>query len=176
MKKGKKLTVSKVLSGFWKKSDGYINLQLGAKADSHCITIGAGSYLAKPDEYFGVNVTAEIEKPCDVRVSIKDFSVPTNLVELDNALLESLKAILRGEILYVGCLGGTGRTGMYLGLLAGLLVPVSVLKYNGDRVGYVRNHYKSNAVETDAQEDFVLRYSYSKACKKLAKEIQKSYK
>ena len=97
---------------------------------------------------FGVCVRAE-RAPSgryNVHLPIHDFSVPSpdQQDEVELALRETLEALLDGKKVYVGCMGGWGRTGLFLALLAkvcGVEEPVT----------YVRENYSSRAVETAEQ-------------------------
>lgn len=56
----------------------------------------------------------------------------------------------RGELVEIGCLGGSGRTGTVLACMAVLAgVPPA------EAVAWVRDAYKAEAVETVEQEDWV---------------------
>jgi len=100
----------------------------------------------------GVNMTAEIPRFSVVRCPIKDFSVPT-VAEFKLALLEAMLTLRSTGVLYVGCAGGTGRTGLFL---AGILKLVSPHVLTPDTcIQMVRKLYKSHAVETREQENFL---------------------
>src|SRR4051812_8352303 len=74
------------------------------------------------DEAFGVCVRAENThgRHIDAHVPIEDFQVPTP----DQAflVLDTLKQIIQqslaGKVVYIGCAGGYGRTGLFLAILA----------------------------------------------------------
>jgi hypothetical protein len=104
-----------------------------------------------PDKAFCVCVRAERATALykDVWLPIDDFEVPENgRGQVDLALRQTLEAALNGRDVYVGCMGGWGRTGLFLALLA---------KASGqaDPVKYVRESYTPQAVETEAQRRFV---------------------
>lgn len=79
---------------------------------------------------------------------IKDFSVPHNPEQLKNILQEVHAYACQNKLVYIGCLGGLGRTGLVLACL---------LKLHGlhDPVQIVRKAYNPKAVETPAQLKFV---------------------
>ena len=83
----------------------------------------------------------------------RDFSLPSDPARLRDALGELLARAV-GERVEVACRGGAGRTGTALACLAVLdgLPPA-------DAVGFVRAGYRPDAVETRAQQGFVLRFS-----------------
>lgn len=121
----------------------YMPLILGGKA----IKVYGGPYFNKPDDMFGVKLAKEIDLPCEINLPIEDFSVP-NKAETKKALSKALHALRAGEDIYVGCMGGKGRTGLFMALLAkmaGVKNPIQ----------YVRASYNSHAVETPEQEAFV---------------------
>jgi hypothetical protein len=113
-------------------------------------TVYGGPYHDRPDALKGVKLAKEIDEPCDVNLPIRDFSVPA-LTTLNLALGQAVTLLLQGEPLYVGCMGGRGRTGLFMSILAkvfGVQSPVE----------YVREHYYSHAVETKEQYQFVQNY------------------
>ena len=105
--------------------------------------------VADHPDAFGVCVRAErAPKKLNLHLPIHDFSVPENDALVRETLRRTLRAALDGKNVYVGCMGGWGRTGLFLALLA---------KAAGedDPVAYVRKHYTPRAVETDAQRRYV---------------------
>lgn len=99
---------------------------------------------------FFVKMAEEIRIPCDVDIPTRDFSLPP-LDLFDKGLIETVSAITRGEQVYGGCMGGIGRTGLLLAVLA------KCFGVN-DPVAYVRKHYMGHAVETEEQKQFVAEY------------------
>lgn len=106
--------------------------------------------VVKSKDTFGVCVRAEQTRgrQIDVHLPIEDFSVPEDTDAVEKALEAALKAAFAGKTLYIGCMGGWGRTGLFLALL------VKALGIK-DPVGYVREHYHSHAVETKMQKLYV---------------------
>lgn len=109
--------------------------------------LAAGPYSKKPRIAMGVKLAKEIDKPAWIKLDAPDFG----LFDADACLAvaaETLHLLVNNVPVYVGCLGGIGRTGTFLAVLA---------KAAGakDPVGYVREHYLRHAVETPAQERFV---------------------
>lgn len=138
------------------KGNGTLPLALGWAGAFYNIEITGGPY----DDYtvtrntFGVCVRAERVRANDVHVPIHDFDVPQNPVKVRDAVAQTLIAALSGREVYVGCMGGWGRTGLFLALVA---------KAAGvdDPVTYVRENYTSRAIETKAQEDYVKNFDVS---------------
>lgn len=123
-------------------------------------TVGGGPYLQRPACTIGVKVAKEIKAKADHWIDIKDFCTPT--YGAVNAVLPRIvDDILAGKAVYFGCMGGRGRTGLVLAILAkawGIEKPVE----------FVRETYYRHAVETDEQYEFVMKYRVDK---KLARRI-----
>ena len=122
-------------------------------------TLTGGPYRACPETMSGVCLLEAGPKTegmargpaCAVHLPIEDFNVPDDPAAVTLALQQTLRLILAGETVYVGCAGGWGRTGLFLSLLA---------KVAGepDPVGHVRRHYAARAVETARQQQFIDRF------------------
>jgi len=69
-------------------------------------------------------------------------------------LEKTIHAGLAGKQLYIGCMGGWGRTGLFMALLA---------KASGisDPVAFIREQYTPHAVETKEQQDYVANFDVS---------------
>lgn len=112
-----------------------------------------GPYKIRPmnqPNLFFVKMAVEINHPFDVSIPTVDFSLP-NEKELRDGMFKALNAMLRGRQLFVGCMGGVGRTGLFMATLAkavGVEHPVQ----------YVRRHYLAHAVETKQQFQFVTNF------------------
>jgi hypothetical protein len=99
----------------------------------------------------GVCVRAErIPPTADYRIPIEDFSIPRpeqrELIE--STIIEVLRATIAGKRVWVGCMGGYGRTGIFMAILAkacGIDNPIA----------YVRQHYHPRSVETEEQRAYV---------------------
>jgi len=85
--------------------------------------------------------------PKDVFVPTVDFQTP-EVKDVRKALMQSIALMAVGHQLYVGCMGGIGRTGLFLAALAKIMG-------TEDPVAYVRSHYIPHAVETEAQQQFI---------------------
>lgn len=125
----------------------------------HYFLVTGGPYLDRPENMVGVKMAVEIYSPSDVSIPTRDFCTP-NLKDLDNGLLAATVALVNGDPLYVGCMGGRGRTGLFMAVLCKALgVPKPV--------EYVRKHYYPHAVETQEQYRFVSEYKVPEAVKAL---------
>lgn len=110
-------------------------------------SVYGGPYAEKPRSMVGVKMAVEINRACSVNVPVKDFHTPAPM-QLRRGLIKTVRAITQGKRVYVGCMGGKGRTGLMLAVLAksfGVEKPVE----------YVRANYYAHAVETPEQYKFV---------------------
>ncbi len=114
------------------------------------LRIYAGPYAQRPSQrVYGVCLDANMARQFDHDYFLDwpDFGIP-QMKDLDEAV-DHIMDILRVErAVYVGCLGGIGRTGTFLACLvkrAGMEDPIK----------FVRGSYLKGAVETKAQEAFV---------------------
>lgn len=104
-----------------------------------------------PERTFGLYLDAQWQPtwPAEV-VDWEDFGLPENPELAAQQIADAFDRAQRGELVEVGCLGGNGRTGTApacMTVLAG--VPPA------DAVGWVRNAYRPQAVETVEQEAWV---------------------
>lgn len=112
--------------------------------------VAGGPYRQVPDNMVGVKMAVEISHPHQISIPTRDFDVP-RVEDVDKGLVEAVNAILNGDPVYVGCMGGIGRTGLFLAILAkafGVLDPVP----------YTRDQYNHHAVETKQQMQYVQDY------------------
>jgi len=130
-------------------------------------SIYGGPYHEKPKDYVGIKVAAEIKDRCSMHVPIRDFSVPLKPDQMNEALAFALDRIAEDMPLYVGCMGGVGRTGLFLTLLV-----KSLTGWDGERcIEYVRANYNAHAVETPQQELYVAGFDVRKL-RKLARRAK----
>jgi protein-tyrosine phosphatase len=87
--------------------------------------------------------------PADV-IDWPDFGLPNDPDSAAATIEAAFDRARRGELVEVGCLGGSGRTGTVVACMA-LLAGVPA----GDAVTWVRSAYKPSAVETPEQEEWV---------------------
>lgn len=141
------------------KPNGELKLNLGWRGAFQTVTITGGPFNAFKRENgneFGVAVRAELidKANVDLHLPIKDFDVPRDAGFVREAIVLTFQAAFDGKDVYVGCMGGYGRTGLFLALLAkaaGIADPVT----------YVRETYHPRAVETDEQYDYVENFDVS---------------
>ncbi|MGZ7140838.1 phosphatase domain-containing putative toxin, partial [Streptococcus pyogenes] len=75
---------------------------------------------------------AEINAACSVDIPTRDFSIP-NTTLMTDGLRQALALVLSGQPVYAGCMGGIGRTGLFLAILAkawGIDNPVQFVRSN----------------------------------------------
>jgi len=113
----------------------------------------------------GVKLAQEISTPCDIDLPIPDYSVPDKK-QCAIALAKAIGMLNKHKEIYVGCMGGFGRTGLFLALITRIIgtanlksvdpSTVKEAKYQSSvPVTYVRYHYVHEAVETDEQEFYI---------------------
>jgi len=135
---------------------GRLSINLGWLFANRHVAITGGPY----DQYtptngsFGVCVRAERipQDKVDVVLPIQDFQVPADGAAVAVAIKGALEAALTGKDVYVGCMGGYGRTGLFLALIAkaaGVSRPIA----------FVRRNYCSHAVETRDQANYIRRFN-----------------
>jgi hypothetical protein len=84
---------------------------------------------------------------------IQDYGLPKYSVEVWPLLAADIKALMmEGVDVLVACVGGHGRTGMVTSIVCHLLVPEVV---GDDPVAWIRRVHCSNALDTQAQEEYV---------------------
>lgn len=138
-----------------KIGNGSIPLRLGNLINT---TVYGGPYRNCPASMFGVKMAEEIQAPHDVSVPTRDFCVP-EMSDMRRGVMLALMAMVQGEDVYAGCMGGIGRTGLFLGVLAKIQSDYRKYKHRPGRgvdpVDYVREHFIPHAIETDEQQAFV---------------------
>lgn len=94
--------------------------------------------------------TREEKNHCDRLIPIRDFSIPKkeDRERVFYIVRDALNAMVGGDTVYAGCMGGTGRTGLFYALVA-------EAAGHENPVAYVRKNYRSHAVETKEQEHYV---------------------
>jgi len=117
-----------------------------------------GPYRECPAYMFGIKMAAEIDFPHDLSIPTRDFSVP-KVSDLRTGIIRALSAMIAGQEVYAGCMGGWGRTGIFLAALAKVQTEYRKTKHRKgsgqDPVKYVRACYSESAVETQEQEQFI---------------------
>ncbi len=114
----------------------------GAGVDDFCRSTDVRINMA-------AELTAKLSKS-NIHLHVHDFQVPENDQQMRFALLIAVQALTEGNDVVVNCMGGVGRTGLFMAVIVGLLKPNV-----GDPIAFVRENYNEHAVETAAQRDWV---------------------
>lgn len=143
-------------------ANGVLPLALGWRGAFFNIDLHGGPFakFAFGDNGFGICLREVEPVDYDVWLPIEDFGIPNNDDDVREAMVEAFEAALCGEDVYIGCMGGFGRTGLFLSLMT---------KAAGypDPVGYVRKKYTSLAVETGEQKRYVAQFDVASVRRKL---------
>jgi len=81
----------------------------------------------------------------DIYFKVADMGVPEDLSEFKNLLSYTATAMKKGKSVYVGCIGGHGRTGLFLAALTQVMIG------DKDSITTVRENYCVKAVESTKQ-------------------------
>lgn len=127
-------------------------------------------YVPGTRRLVGVKMAAEIDHPHDISIPTHDFSIPDD-EEMMAGMLAAITALHKGNDIYAGCMGGIGRTGLFMGCMAKLMADWEMATNEDggldvvlvDPVKYVRHHYKSHAIETQEQQSFVRGFNTDEA-------------
>ena len=149
--------------------NGYMNLMFGHRGAQ----VSGGPYRNVPPGVVGVNMAEEIDHPHSIRVPTRDFDVP-DMDVFCRGVTEACVAAVLGFPVYIGCMGGIGRTGLFLGGMTkvSLYMGQGVLqRLTGhyppleDVVDEVRGQYLGHAIETAEQQAFLKSYDPRPAAK-----------
>jgi hypothetical protein len=108
-----------------------------------------------PERAYGLYLDARWTPtwPADV-IAWPDFGLPAEPVVAARQITDAVLRARQGELVEVGCLGGSGRTGTVLACMAVLAgIPPD------EAVPWVRAAYRQEAVETAEQEAWVRWFS-----------------
>ena len=139
----------------------HIPLKFGFSAAYYDLKVYGGPFDRRPISEKSFNICVRAERvPKDAihaHLPIVDFEVPDpeQRQEVEDTLMAALKAAIGGKTVYVGCMGGVGRTGLFMALLA------KAAKVH-DPVSWVRATYDKRAVETPEQQDYVARFDVTR--------------
>lgn len=122
-------------------------------------------YVPGTRRLFGVKMAVEIDAPADVYIDTEDFSVPT-VSDMQAGIIKTLELMSQGQDAYSGCMGGIGRTGLFMACMAksvaaiqdNLGKPADCTHPGMDPVSFVRKHYIPHAVETQGQKAYVMMF------------------
>jgi hypothetical protein len=102
-----------------------------------------------PERTFGLYADPRWEPTWPAELIVwRDFGTPEDGAAAAQQIASAFARVLRGELVEVGCAGGSGRTGTVLACMA-------VLAGVPPAVAWVRTAYRPEAVETAEQEAWV---------------------
>ena len=107
-----------------------------------------------------VKMAEEIEMTCDIDIPIEDYGVPEDDT-MTIGVVKAIVAMANGNDLYAGCMGGIGRTGLFMGCMAKVMLDYT--KSKEDPVSFVRKQYMRHTIETAEQLDYVREFDTTKA-------------
>lgn len=122
-------------------------------------------YVPDTRRLVGVKMAAEIDHPHEISIPTEDFSIPDHK-DMEIGIIDALGHMMQGNDIYVGCMGGIGRTGLFMGCLAKVMKDCDAVGIRSearvdDPVKWVRQHYIPHAIETRDQQDFVRTFDTS---------------
>lgn len=91
--------------------------------------------------------------PRAVYYPIENMRIPNNVPKFVDLIDVIVAALGQGKKVHVGCIGGHGRTGL---VLAAVVAKLGIAGKENDAIGWVRENYCKRAVETTAQENFLV--------------------
>jgi len=116
----------------------------------------------------GVKMAVEIDHPHEISIPTEDYSVP-DVLDLRGGMIEAIQEMRKGKDVYAGCMGGVGRTGLFMACMTKVAMTACPEEYEEDLdpVLYVRSNYNPHAVETQQQMRFVSTFDTSPILKYL---------
>lgn len=123
----------------------------------------------------GVKMAAEIDRAHDVSIPTQDFSVPA-VKDMRYGLRAAVQAMKNGNDLYVGCMGGIGRTGLFIGCMIRLSYDWDVYRgvepsFAKDAVAVARRLYMAHTIETAEQVNYVMNFDTGPVIKSLVEDL-----
>ena len=116
-----------------------------------------GPYANKPAGYYGIKMAEEINRDCVISIPTRDYCVPET-GRLIAGLYCGITLAQQQVPIWVGCMGGIGRTGLYFAALAKVMAKYQQLtkhKVTIEPITFTRQHYLPHAVETAEQKNWV---------------------
>lgn len=124
---------------------GRLPLTVGGK--TYWITGGPISAADQVPGAFRVNLSLTQQHAADLRLPTEDFGCPP-ADAMQAAVAQTLDVLFSDRAVYAGCVGGKGRTGLFLACMAKAIG-------TPDPLTYVRFHYHRHAVESLQQGRFL---------------------
>ncbi len=88
----------------------------------------------------------------DIYFEIPDMKTPTNKEEFDKLIHYTAGALIAGKSVFVGCIGGHGRTGLFLAALT------TYMTGDLDSIKTVREGYCYKAIESSSQVNWLKKH------------------
>ena len=112
-----------------------------------------------PDDITSVKMAREIPMACDIDIPTEDFSTP-DMEVFTSGINKAMEALLNKGEIFIGCMGGIGRTGL---AIAGLLKQHDNMIHQSVRPAtayrdHIREHVHPHAIETTHQLEFIESY------------------
>ena len=104
------------------------------------------SGMTQSDRRFPWNHGEEILFP------IVDRNVPEDEVQFRKLVEWTIERLYEGDTVHAGCIGGHGRTGMFLAAV------VALMELDPEPIAYVRENYCKKAVESKAQVAYLVKH------------------
>jgi hypothetical protein len=140
---------------------GYVPLLFGpgwsVRAFGGSYSLRDWELLARHGGIFGVRLEEKISNPYAVSFPWPDFGVPA-VEDFEHAMYQVMIQARFHRNLYVGCMGGIGRTGTFLACLHKTAVQMhsgASVGNSMDHVAHIRSCYLGHAIETKPQEEFI---------------------
>lgn len=153
------------LSSYKKESTGFkwcyeSHPALKILVDGKTYKIYGGSCCVAPPEHIDIFIGFDYGMQDTVRVfpweeghhiyfNIKDMYAPEDKDQFKRLIEWTAEQLMKGKIIYAGCIGGHGRTGTFFAAL------VTHMTGNVDSIIYVRENYCKKVVESQAQIEFL---------------------
>jgi hypothetical protein len=121
---------------------------------------------------YRVKCASEVRGVADIEIVCQDFGTPEP-EDLLEAVDAAITAAFKGRPVFAGCMGGIGRTGVFMATVLKVLDPQQVFGSASFRLSWqpqvqmARQLYLSHTVETDQQEKLVDMIDVSKIRRKL---------
>ncbi|MGY5853608.1 MAG: hypothetical protein RTU92_08600 [Candidatus Thorarchaeota archaeon] len=115
-----------------------------------------GSYAEGYDLYIALDGSGQKgqrsypwNKGVDIYFRIQDMGVPESLTDFKKLIAYTAKEMRKGKSVFVGCIGGHGRTGLFLSALT------TFMTKEPDSITKVRKEYCHKAVESSKQVNWL---------------------
>ena len=144
------------IAPLWRCYESHKSLTLGKTG----LVVYGGScsmpVVSDADIYIGFDASMSVRPwpsmAQQILFKVPDMSVPGESEAYLKLVEWAVAQIVAGKKVHAGCIGGHGRTGMFLAAI------VSVLCKEDRAIDYVRKHYCNKAIESSVQIDFLAKY------------------